>query len=948
MKKESPTTTLWRVGTLCLLLIALTPLLPLAQPTGTTTTLYSNIGDGFAQFSVNEFGSFRGCGGPGLVFDPLGAFGPKQTDCYTSLYLSDTVGNRRTPIADNDWPYYNNCLPTGTEVPPTAAGNVTSDVTVGTHTRITQFTLPAFPELQVQLTQVVCGHKLVQTYAITNTSVSTLYLRLTRSGDIDIEYTAPFFQNYGAEYPVGSSNPIGGIVLDNSTNFGVAFTAPATGNAVFEGWRIQVGVGSFGHSATWGNYGYLPTPYPGINGDGLNGMWSNPGGFNVNGICGVTATDVPLAANFAAYYGVLPARDMNLIIQSKLVIPGGTTRTYVTETVAEPGANCCQGPNCGTLSGNVSVDAGGCTPGAPLANQIVIATETTTLLSYYGLTDASGNYMINAPYGTYTVSLAIGTNLSLSCPPLPSYTLNPVTQSIVGINLLTEDICAADLFIVGSYPANDTPAGCGLPPRTPCPGNDFRYCFSVLNTGTSAIPAGTNFIFMPDTSFTVTSVSQAGSCWTFAPNPFTPATLNNTLPSGGLCSFCVDVSIPAASTPPWYTLFLGDAGAVCVNTDPLLDSEVQTDTAACSCDPNQKWAYPSGCGPNHVIGDVDITYNIEFDNIGTTPAGRVVVIDQLDMGLDLASFRILQTSYPLSDARIHPVVGQPGQYEVHFIFDNINLPPIALDRNAIGRIIYRISPKSGLADGTRIENYATIYFDDNLPIQTNTVFHTFRAQPSPIVNLGSDQTLYLGYGAVCATLAPTVTGGSAPYTYLWSTGATTSTLQVCPTTTTTYSITVTDAEGCSSVGSVTVHVVDARCGNNLSKVVLCHNGHEICVSPSAVASHLANGDVLGPCTGSAKTATVAAPMVAGMRLEVFPNPASSMTQVRFVMPQDGDVSVELYSMDGKRVSVVWSGFVVGELPQTISVDLSAVEAGIYALRMASRQGQMTKRLVVTH
>jgi hypothetical protein len=345
---------------------------------------------------------------------------------------------------------------------------------------------------------------------------------------------------------------------------------------------------------------------------------------------------------------------------------------------------------------------------------------------------------------------------------------------------------------------------------------------------------------------------------------------------------------------------------------------------------------------------VDITYNIEFDNIGGTPANRVVVIDRLDGDLDLASFRILQTSHLLSDARIHPVVGFPGQFEVQFIFDNINLAPIVLDPTAIGKIIYRISPKSGLTDGTRIENFATIFFDDNPPIQTNLVFHTFRAQPSPTASLGEGVTLYTGYGPTCTTLTPSVTGGSAPYTYAWSTGATTSSIQVCPSSTTTYSVTVTDSEGCSSMSAVTVTVIDARCGNNLNKVMLCHNGHEICVSPNAVPTHLANGDVLGPCNVSAKTQApaTAAPVMTGLRLEVFPNPASLLTNVRLSLPQDGDAVLELYSMDGKRVASVWNGFTHGNVSQTVALDLSGIDAGIYALRMSTATGQVTKRLVV--
>jgi len=60
-----------------------------------------------------------------------------------------------------------------------------------------------------------------------------------------------------------------------------------------------------------------------------------------------------------------------------------------------------------------------------------------------------------------------------------------------------------------------------------------------------------------------------------------------------------------------------------------------------------------------------------------------------------------------------------------------------------------------------------------------------------------------------STLTATMAGGVAPYTYAWNTAATTSTITVSPAVTTTYTITGTDANGCSNSATVTVNVQTA-------------------------------------------------------------------------------------------------------------------------------------------
>jgi hypothetical protein len=70
--------------------------------------------------------------------------------------------------------------------------------------------------------------------------------------------------------------------------------------------------------------------------------------------------------------------------------------------------------------------------------------------------------------------------------------------------------------------------------------------------------------------------------------------------------------------------------------------------------------------------------------------------------------------------------------------------------------------------------------------------------PKPIANAGDDQIICNGESATL-----TATGGA---TYLWSTGATTASITVAPTTTTTYSVVVTSDKGCFASDNVIVTV----------------------------------------------------------------------------------------------------------------------------------------------
>jgi hypothetical protein len=123
--------------------------------------------------------------------------------------------------------------------------------------------------------------------------------------------------------------------------------------------------------------------------------------------------------------------------------------------------------------------------------------------------------------------------------------------------------------------------------------------------------------------------------------------------------------------------------------------------------------------------------------------------------------------------------------------------------------------------------------------------------PPPPVD-SSCVALYTGVTGLsnCTTLSANTTGLTGPFTYQWSTGATTPSVTVCPAATTTYTVTISGSGGAPvAINAITVNRINAACGNGNNvggKVWVCHvppgnpgNAHDICISWNGVPAHVA-------------------------------------------------------------------------------------------------------------
>lgn len=202
-------------------------------------------------------------------------------------------------------------------------------------------------------------------------------------------------------------------------------------------------------------------------------------------------------------------------------------------------------------------------------------------------------------------------------------------------------------------------------------------------------------------------------------------------------------------------------------------------------------------------------------------------------------------------------------------------------------------------------------------------------------NAGADKTVYKGFAPTqCTSLTATANGGAGNFAYNWSNGATTATINVCPSVTTTYTVTVTDAAGCTATDQVTVLVVDATCGNKNDKVLVCHNGQEICISANAVQAHLNHGDYLGSCTTSRKGGN-GNRVANGISMEAAPNPFSQTTAINFTMPEAGNYTLEIYDLKGMLVKRVSEGVAQANQMRSVEVNGSEWPKGIYLARLVT-------------
>jgi len=331
----------------------------------------------------------------------------------------------------------------------------------------------------------------------------------------------------------------------------------------------------------------------------------------------------------------------------------------------------------------------------------------------FSITDgANTGSLISNTTGTYFIPVSAGTQTLTPNLENPGYfNISPATISVVfpgATNPFVQDFCIA---ANGIHPDLEVSI---LPILRARPGFDAIYKLIYRNKGTNTQSGTVNFTF-DDPVLDLVAANPSASAqssnnltWNF--NQLMPFETRE-------ITVKLNVNSPV-ETPPvsaGYVLnYTAAINSAATEETPIDNTFLYSQTVANSLDPNDKTCIEGTTITPEMVGK-EVHYIIRFENTGTANAENIVVKDMIDTSkFDINSLIPIDGSAPFTTR----ITGD----KVEFIFQNINLP--FDDTNNDGYVAFKIKTKPTLVLGNTFSNTASIYFDYNAPIATNTATTT--------------------------------------------------------------------------------------------------------------------------------------------------------------------------------------------------------------------------------
>jgi hypothetical protein len=154
-----------------------------------------------------------------------------------------------------------------------------------------------------------------------------------------------------------------------------------------------------------------------------------------------------------------------------------------------------------------------------------------------------------------------------------------------------------------------------------------------------------------------------------------------------------------------------------------------------------------------------------------------------------------------------------------------------------------------------------------------------------------------------------VSGGVAPYTYAWSNGETTASLN--NTCVGNYSVTITDANGCSVVTDS-----DVDCDPNGANATNSNSSNRSTNNENAIETRL------------------------------YPNPTSGRFTFEITTLVESDYSIVIYDMAGNVIEVLFDGHMDENELKYVTYESGNISRGIYTIAVTSNGNVTYEKLVV--
>ena len=346
---------------------------------------------------------------------------------------------------------------------------------------------------------------------------------------------------------------------------------------------------------------------------------------------------------------------------------------------------------------------------------------------YYATTDSTGHYIFpHVPQGTYAIKELIKHYWNQTYPAIPgTHEVILVTDSVVNEknfgNQISSEVPDMSISLTGGF------FRWGIVPFIICVGSGCEnfpwfgpYLHDVIfykNNGSKTVASTVIYTHPLYTTikgchplYTIYDALTRTCTWDVG--DVNPAELGY-----------IDITLDIAKPPILNNgdLLQSDARIEPMESDmnPIDNLSHSRQILRLSFDPNDKIVTPEGIGSEHITAlGSELTYTIRFQNTGNDTAFYVDIRDTLDINLDMSTVDLLGSSHPCSFAI-------SGERELKWIFSDIQLPDSNINEAmSHGFVSFRVKPNDGAINAV-VKNRASIIFDYNQPVKTNTVTNYF-------------------------------------------------------------------------------------------------------------------------------------------------------------------------------------------------------------------------------